>query len=122
MPTHTSTADDTALAASVAPEDLRRGDYVAVLNEIFELPSWLWCDSMTPDEEPVRIKYCATDAGMPLKIKAICLPFVFTKSADRQLQTFDVRQVQLVRLDRRYAKTVWKTLRRMRTTSTKHAC
>ena len=111
MPTRTSTTDCTALAATFAPEDLRCGEYVAVLNEVFEVPPWLWCDAPFSSEEPVRVKYCASDAGMPLKVKAICLPFVFAKAADGGRQTVDVRQVQLVRLDCGYARTVWKALR-----------
>jgi hypothetical protein len=114
MSTNTPTADLTALAATLAPEDLRCGDDVAVLNEVCESPSWLWCELATATEQPVRVKYCAEGAGMPMKVKAICLPFVFTKAADGQLLTLDVRQRQLVRLDRRYAQTVWKALRKQR--------
>lgn len=112
MSSHTTTADRTALAATLAPEDVRCGDYVAVLDEFFELPSWLWCESVTDADQPIRVRYRASEAGLPLRVKAICLPFVFVKSALRQRQTIDVRQVQLVRLDRHYARTVWKELRK----------
>jgi hypothetical protein len=112
MSTNTSTTDRTALASILAPEDLRCGDYVAVLDEIVEVPSWLWCDSPVDTESPQRIRCRAEDGGVPLKVKAICLPFVFVKSAQRQKRTLDVRQYQLVRLDRHYARTVWKELRR----------
>lgn len=115
MTTNVSSTFGTSLAASVAPEDLRCGDFVAVLNEILEYPSFLWCDAVLgAPEEPVRLRYCAADGGLPLKIKAICLPFVFVKSPYGISQTIDVRQVQLVRLRKRYAKTVWKDLRRHR--------
>jgi hypothetical protein len=112
MSSNTSTADRTALASILAPEDLRCGDYVAVLDEIVEVPSWLWCDSSTDAESTKRFRCRAEDGGVPLKVKAICLPFVFVKSAQRQNRTIDVRQYQLVRLDRHYARTVWKQLRR----------
>ena len=115
MTTHHSTTDKMELAASVAPEDLRNGDFVTTLNEVFEYPSFLWCDlGQSAPDELIRVRCCSADGGTPLKIKAICLPFVFVKSPNGRSQTFDVRQVQLVRLQKRYAKIVWKELRKNR--------
>ncbi len=98
------------LAACVAPEDLNAGDFVATLNVVCEYPSFFWnCDgSGVPVNEPVKIRFQASDSGTPLKIEAICLPFVFVKTSDGNSRTLDVRKVQLVRLDSAYAKTVWK--------------
>ena len=113
MTTNFSTTDKTSLAASVAPEDLRCGDFVAVLNEILECPSFFWCDLVgSAPDQLVRLRTCASEGGTPLKIKAICLPFVFLKSPDGFSQTVDVRQVELVRLNKRYAKIVWKEHRK----------
>src|SRR5438105_4293111 len=68
-----------SLAASVAPEDLRCGDSVAILSLTREYPSFFWCSdaAMMANNEPVRVSYMWPDGGVPLKIKAICLPFVF---------------------------------------------
>ena len=102
-----------SLAASVAPEDLQRGDYVAVASVIHEFPSFFWCcdaEGVSPDEV-VRIQTLPPDAGSPLRIKAVCLPFVFVKSPHGEVQSMDVRQIRFVRLRRRYAKTAWKALR-----------
>ena len=115
MTTNASTTDKTSLAASVAPEDLKCGDFVAVLNEILECPSFFWCDPVpSAPDQLVRLRTWASDGGVPLKIKAICLPFVFLKSPDGFSQTVDVRRVELVRLDKRYAKTVRKANRKQR--------
>jgi hypothetical protein len=96
----------------VAPEDLRCGDFIAVLNVILELPSFLWCDSMAADSERmVRVRCFAWEGGMPLKVMEICLPFVLVKSPSGMFQSIDVRQVELVRLNKRYAKTTWHALR-----------
>lgn len=115
MTTKPSTIDEAALAASVAPEDLRCGDFVAVLNEVVEFPSFFWCDWESGDrDEPVRVRCAPAEPGTPWKIKTICLPFVFVKSPMGLYQTIDVRQVHLVRLTKRYAGTVWKTLRKCR--------
>ena len=113
MNTPISITDTTRLAASVAPEDLECGEYVAVLKEIVELPSFFWFDTApSKREELVRMRCIPTDSGMPLKIKGICLPYVFVKSPFGQCETIDVRRVQLVRLDEGYAKKVRKTLRK----------
>ncbi len=52
-----------------------------------------------------------TEDRVPLKIKAICLPFVFVKSPSGRFQTIDVRLAKLVRLERDYAQSVWKALK-----------
>ncbi|MGD9646313.1 MAG: hypothetical protein AB7U73_11430 [Pirellulales bacterium] len=102
--------DCSSVAASVAPEDLRRGDFVAILSEIIELPSFFWDETLPGDrDELVRVQRLPTDNRVPLKVKAICLPFVFVKSPSGRYQTIDVRLARLVRLKKRYAKTVWKS-------------
>lgn len=98
------------LAATVAPEDLNCGDYIAALNVVYQFPSFLWCcdsSSLEPGA-PVHVQFRAPGAGTPLKVKAICLPFVFVKLPNGSTQTMDVRQFQFVRLDPEYAKTVGK--------------
>jgi hypothetical protein len=115
MNTDFSTTKKTSTAASVAPEDLECGDCVAVLHEVVEFPSFLWCDSVLGErDELVRVRCLPTSGGMPVKVKAICLPFVFVKSPFGQCETIDVRQVRLVRLKKRYAKEVWRNIRKQR--------
>ncbi len=104
--------ETSSIAAMVAPEDLRRGDFVAVLSEIVELPSFLWSETLPGGRgELVRLRRLPTEDRAPLKVKAICLPFIFVKLPTGQFQTIDVRLASLVRLEKGYAKTVWKTLR-----------
>lgn len=93
------TDNPTEVAASVAPEDLRCGDYVAVLSVVHEYPSFFWCgdSGLLPREEPVRLQLMQDD-GTPLKIKAICLPFVFVKDAHGKHRTLDIRLCRLARL------------------------
>jgi hypothetical protein len=52
----TETPSTTTVAARIAGEDINQGDYVTVLNEIVELPSYLWnCSGAAlPADEPVR--------------------------------------------------------------------
>ncbi|MCA9216544.1 MAG: hypothetical protein KDB27_25920 [Planctomycetales bacterium] len=112
METTTEINDQTTVAARVAGEDIKRGDYVTVLNEIVELPSFLWsCSSTTlPADEPVRIRYMPRDAGQPFKVVAVCLPFVYTKRPNGGTTTFDTRQNQLVRLAPDSGRVAWKRM------------
>lgn len=115
METTTETRSQTTVASRVAGEDIRRGDYVTVLNEIVEFPSFLWnCSSSTlPADEPIRIRYMPTDdVGQPFKVVSVCLPFVYTKRRKGGTKTFDTRQNQLVRLDPNCGHAVWKGLRK----------
>jgi len=104
---------DTTVAARIAGEDIARGDFVAVMNDIIEFPSFFWCSSpltLAPDE-PVRIRYLAYDAGLPYKVIGVCLPFVYVKSHKGSVRVLDTRKQHLVRLARDLARTVWKRLR-----------
>lgn len=102
------------VAATLAGEDVACGQYVAVLNETVAVPSYMWdgCGSSLPPQELVRLKIIPDHAGVPLKVVAVCLPFVYVKTPSRAVFTIDTRRVQLVRLDRRCARLVWKQLRR----------
>jgi hypothetical protein len=101
------------LAARVAPEDLRRGDFVAVLSEIIELPSFLWPETLSRgQDELVRLRRLPTDDRAPSRVEAICLPFIFVKLPCGKYETIDARLASLARLEKEYAKTVWKALRK----------
>jgi hypothetical protein len=104
---------ETGLAAAVAPEDLRRGDFVALLSVLHEYPSFFWCcdSSMAAREEPVRPQPTGTGDAAPLKIKAICLPFVFVKDTTGKYHTLDVRLCRFARLSVEYGRKVWRTPR-----------
>ena len=104
----------TTVAARIAGEDIKTGDFVTVLNEIVELPSFLWsCSgSPLPMDEPVCTRFMPREAGLPLKVITVCLPFVYAKRARGGLATFDTRRQQLVRLDSQIGRDVWKRLRR----------
>jgi hypothetical protein len=110
MPIQTETA--TALSQTLAPEDVRRGDFVSILYEIVEFPSFFWsCDgwALAP-EELIRLKWRSADGGTPLKVKAVCLPYVFVKKPCGEHCAIDLRRHALVRLTPEYGRTVWKTL------------
>jgi hypothetical protein len=114
MTISTITSCNTDLAKCLAAEDLRCGDMVAVLDISYEYPSFLWdVDShvLSPDEL-VHIRWRNPEVGRPLKVKAICLPYVLVKSPSRRYSSLDVRQCRIVRLSDTYARLAWKKFRK----------
>lgn len=113
MKTKTAAQLETTVASTLAGEDVARGDFVALLNSVCELPSYLWnsCDALLPADELVRLKFIPSEAGTPLKVFAICLPFIYATTAEGMTETIDLRQSQIVRLDRASAKKVWRQLK-----------
>jgi hypothetical protein len=111
-----SAAAEATLAKAIAPEDIRTGDFVTPLSVIAEVPSYYWrADAWSlPVDQPVRIRFTSSCDGLPLKVKSVCLPFVLLKQATGQPLTLDLRQCQLARLDRRYAKRAWKACKKAR--------
>lgn len=113
MKTKTPTADqDATLAKPLAPEDVRPGDYVAVLSEEYEYPAFAWlCDhSLTSHDEVIRLRFRPREVPGPLYVVDACLPFVFVKPPKGDGRTLDLRSVRLARLNRKYAKRVWKAI------------
>lgn len=104
---------ETTVAATVSGEDVSCGDYVALLNAVCELPTYLWncCSDSTAPHELIRLRLIPSEAGVPLKVFAICLPFVYAQTATGEVETIDLRREQIVRLDRKSAKRVWRELK-----------
>jgi hypothetical protein len=107
-----TTSSETNVSRSLAAEDLRCGDFVGILYEIVQWPSFFWSGDpqLLPPDDLVSLRCRASDGGTPLKVKAICLPFVFVKKPGGQHRILDVRQHQLVRLSSDYAVPVWKAM------------
>ena len=111
-----------ALAKPLAPEDVRVGDYVALLDYVVEFaasscgcqPHWQsGGESQLYHVE--RLRYLTpADRQVPLQVLAICLPLVLAKPPRGEVQTLDGRQVRPARLSRRYARTAWKATCRRR--------
>lgn len=107
-----STNCESHTAKILAAEDVRCGDFVGILREVVEYPPFFWdcAGEASVPREPVRVPVRAADGGVPLKVKAICLPFLLVKTPQGQHRTLDVRQCELVRLGSDYAALAWKTL------------
>ncbi len=107
-------AQDGRLAKILGAEDIHIGDVVAILDVVYEYPSFLWCDDphVLPPQEPVYVRWRSQHTKKPLKVKAICLPYILVKTPKGRHKTLDVRQCRLVRLNEFYAKQAWKRLRK----------
>jgi len=86
------------------------GDFVSLLHVYYDVPSFFWCDDEFGSDRAklVRLCYLPDAGGVPLKVKAVCLPFVLVKHPAGGKRTLDVRKVRLARLDKKYAAAAWK--------------
>ncbi len=118
-------------ARAIAPEDITVGDYVAVLNwidEVFPIGALFDCSAInTPHTlEMIRVQRIPAAACVPLKVEAICLPWVLVKSpmpsaramnnwnsSQRPLllRTLDVRRVRLARLSDAFGEQLYRALK-----------
>jgi hypothetical protein len=110
MPTTSESLMQPSLAQCVAGEDLELGEFISILTTTTEFLSHLWdrCDRTLAPEDVVRVRYIPHRAGHPLKIVAICLPFVYVQDVNKKVEVLDLRLTQVVRLNRDCAKEVWK--------------
>lgn len=114
-------SSDPSLARTLAPEEVRVGDFVAVLHEIVEFPSWYWDLGALPPHEPVRVAKTPEHGGVPLAVEAVCLPFVLVKSPCGAHRTLDVRANRLARVDADFAAAVKRVVRQARAKATRAA-
>jgi hypothetical protein len=98
------------VARCLAPEEIAVGDFVAVLRVVYEVPSFVWndCDTFADRGELVRLAMIPEESSEPLKVKAVCLPFVLVKSRKGQQRGLDIRRFHLARVDSFYARAAWK--------------
>ena len=104
------------LAKTLAPEEVRPGEFVTLLREYAEVPSFYWCrdNTLLAPEEPVRIRLIPTTCGEPLKVKAVCLPFVLVKHPSGAERSLDLRKCRVARLANRYASVAWKAYKKVK--------
>ncbi len=103
------------ISRPLPPEDVRPGDYVAVLRESHEFINiFALCDPLLGRETTVRVTLTPDEAGVPLRVVAVCLPFVLVEDGGEKHRTLDLRRHAIARLDEDYARKAMKRLRRDR--------
>jgi hypothetical protein len=100
-----------SLASPIAPEDIQRGQYVAILHVIEQYFPCCFDQART---DPVSIRWRPRFQIQPLEVVDVCLPFVTVRKPAGSVITLDVRRHELARLDDAYARRVVKRLRAAR--------
>jgi hypothetical protein len=112
---HQNASETTARA--IAPEDIKVGSYLAVLNIVGEyLPLSCADAAWNRSVELVRVLWLPwgpgpIGSGEPLKVKAVCLPFVLVRTIKGELRTLDVRRYRFAQLNDGYGRKVFKKLK-----------
>jgi len=87
-----------------SPEDIRPGDFIAVTHTRFELIP----DNLEPmlggtEIEPIRLTALPGDAGTPMQVVAMCLPFVIGETVIDERVVVDTRRHALTKVSEDYA-------------------
>lgn len=98
----------TTTTRSLAPEDVKPGDYIAVSHTTGQFVSA--CTEWNKTMEIVRLRFMPCDAGEPLRVEAVCLPFILVHDPDNHYETIDLRQKEIVRLDKAFGKVAFKKM------------
>lgn len=107
--------NDSTLAKPLAPEEIGTGDFITLLHEYFEMPSYYWCSdsALAARDEVVRVRYLpSAHAGTPFRVRSICLPFVLLKHPNGEERPIDLRKYRVARLSASYALRAWKAYRK----------
>ena len=93
----------------IGPEDVRIGDYLTVTHTTYEFIADP-CAGITQDEvKPARVTVIPWDAGRPVKVVAVCLPFVLVVDASRNTDTLDLRRHRIAKLGKDYGRKAFKS-------------
>lgn len=100
---------DIELARAVPPEEIRAGDYVAILHIVGEHLPCTWGEEAWKPAAPVRMLWLPW-TNVPMRVQEVCLPFLLVRDPDRKSQTLDVRRYRLARVSDRFGRKSFKRL------------
>jgi hypothetical protein len=106
QPAPATLAGHGAAARLVGPEDVAIGQYVTIVEHTREV---MWLDDQQFGDPAsalrrVKVTQRVDDAGLPLKILGVSLPFVFVQNAHGSRFAVDLACSRLARLDAGYGK------------------
>lgn len=88
-----------------SPEDIQIGDHVVKTHKRYQLVPCNVERSVTGEAvEPIILYGWPFDAGEPMKVLAVCLPFVMVKTTYDTREAIDTRQDVLMKVSKTYAK------------------
>lgn len=94
------------VARPLAPEDVRVGQYVCTLQLVVECVAPSEVDGWRPPRL-VRLQ-CLPWNTEPQRVLAVCLPFVFVRGINGDLETLDVRRYALARVSKSFGQLAFK--------------
>ena len=103
--------DELRTSSSIAPEDIRRGDYIAILRQVCEYVPMFAEGKPEDGDLPRRILMLPKQGGLPLRVVEVCLPFVLVEQVDGTHATLDARRSRFARLTEEYARLAIKRIR-----------
>jgi hypothetical protein len=87
------------LARLLAPDDIRRGDYVGVQRVVRQyLPFGRFGENAPARPEPFCVREIPMEAPDPLQVIDICLPFLAVFEPDGTMAMLDFRRYRLAQL------------------------
>lgn len=97
-------ATQTLITRQIAPDDIKVGDYVAITHQQIQCIDY-YASEYKHEMTLARLQliYNDDDAGIPLLVMRLCLPFVLVRKPDKKYQMVDIRRFRLVKLDDQYA-------------------
>ena len=102
-------SDNNELARATPPEEIRAGDYVAVLHIVGEHLPCAWGEESWKAAAPVRMLWLPW-TNVPMRVQEVCLPFLLVRDPDGKSQTLDVRRYRLARVSERFGRKAFKRL------------
>lgn len=92
------------VAKPLAPEDVAPGQFVAILHEVVNTPRWAFDEGVwTLRPSPGSHAQAPEEFDVPMRVVAVCLPFVLVTCAPGGLRQVDVRRARLALLSAEYA-------------------
>ncbi len=110
LPTETQVAFPDSTCRRIHVEDLRKNDWIAIIDQVFQYPTCCWLDldrQQYPPEKPIEIWF-RNSVFSALQVKDIALPFICCVDTAGNCEVIDVRQARIVKVPKSFCKSVRK--------------
>jgi hypothetical protein len=97
--------ENQTVSRPLAPEDIRVGEFISVLQVVAEYLPGCWCD-VNEHQPPMakRFVHLPTEGCDPMEVEGVCLPFVLVKTHEGVPRTLDVRRYRFAQLEKSYGR------------------
>ena len=97
----------------IGPEDVRAGQYVTLAEKTWQIlciPDD--CSAVAAEPRIAHVSGLPEEAGWPLRVLKVCLPYVFVENASGGHGMVDLRCHRLSRLSKSYGRAVFEATRK----------